>query len=202
MRAIVAHRPAAQAVPDQHPAPLRHSATRVPAEPTAGVNRTRERAGSDRVAHGSSPRDNNTCASTSHRVDVSTQCDEGMPRQPRQPRHATRRAGARAGQLAPSVRQALREEADRLEEVEDPLATIRGVGDFFAAIDHELERIAEVRLRAVGALRQQGWSYDRIAAATGLSKGRVAQLVRDQRQPAAVRAVGRVPRGSATTPED
>lgn len=145
-----------------------------------------------------------TCASTSHRVDLSTRCDGEMPRQPGQPRtgHATRRAGARAGQLAPSVREALREEASRLEEIEDPLATIRGVGDFFAAIDHELERIAEVRLRAVGALRQQGWSYDRIAAATGLSKGRVAQLVRDQRQPAAVRAVGRVPRGSATTPED
>lgn len=99
------------------------------------------------------------------------------------------------------MRQALREEADRLEQVEDPLATIRAVGDFFAALDHELERVAEVRLRAVAALRQQGWSYDRIAAATGLSKGRVAQLARDRRQPARVRAVGRVARQSTATPE-
>lgn len=96
--------------------------------------------------------------------------------------------------LAAPVAEALRAEAQRLEDVQDPLGTVRAVGDFFAAIDHELERIAEVRLRAVGVLREQGWSYDRIAAATGLSKGRVAQLVRDPRQPARVQAAGRVPR--------
>jgi hypothetical protein len=39
-----------------------------------------------------------------------------------------------------------------------------------------LERIAAVRLTAVRRLRDDGWSYDRIAAATGLSKGRVQQL--------------------------
>ena len=53
---------------------------------------------------------------------------------------------------------------------------VRAVGDTFAALDSELERIAAVRLDAVRRLRGEGWSYDRIAAATGLSKGRVAQL--------------------------
>ena len=53
---------------------------------------------------------------------------------------------------------------------------MRAVGDAFAALDGELERFAKVRLAAIAALRADGWSYDRIAAATGLSKARVAQL--------------------------
>jgi DNA-directed RNA polymerase specialized sigma24 family protein len=60
--------------------------------------------------------------------------------------------------------------------VPDPVAVIQTVGATFAAIDVELERLAAVRLVAVRDLREDGWSYDRIAAATGLSKGRVQQL--------------------------
>jgi hypothetical protein len=92
-----------------------------------------------------------------------------------------RRSGARRGSLSPSVRQELRTEAKRLADLGEPVVVIRAVGDAFAALDAELERIAAVRLRAVRALRRQGWSYDRIAEATGLSKGRVAQLSRDDR---------------------
>jgi len=48
-------------------------------------------------------------------------------------------------------------------------------------LDGELERLARPRLEAVQALRREGWSCDRIASATGLSKGQVAQLARDPR---------------------
>ena len=95
-----------------------------------------------------------------------------------------RRAGARRGSLSPELRDALRTEATRLGELEDPVRAARAVGDLFAAIDRELDRVAAVRLRAVRQLRRSGWSYDRIAEATGLSKGRVAQLAKDVRQPA------------------
>ena len=91
------------------------------------------------------------------------------------------RAGARAGALSAAVRRELRAEARRLAGMEDPVGQIRAVGDSFAAFDAELEAFAVVRLRAIRALRADGWSYDRIAKATGLSKGRVAQLVRDDR---------------------
>jgi DNA-directed RNA polymerase specialized sigma24 family protein len=86
--------------------------------------------------------------------------------------------------LSPQVRKALRDEAKRLEAAGGPVEQVRAVGDAFAALDAELERVAKVRLRAVAQLRRDGWSYDRIAAATGLSKGRVAQLVKDPRNTA------------------
>jgi hypothetical protein len=50
------------------------------------------------------------------------------------------------------------------------------VGDTFAALDVELERLADVRIAAIRRLRADGWSYDRIAAATGVSGPRVQQL--------------------------
>ena len=74
-----------------------------------------------------------------------------------------------------------RAEGDRLAALGEPLAVIRGVGDAFSALDGELERLARPRLEAVQALRREGWSCDRIASATGLSKGQVAQLARDPR---------------------
>ena len=72
-------------------------------------------------------------------------------------------------------------EAARLESAGDPLTVTRHVGDLYAMLHVELDRIAAVRIRAVRTLRAQGWSYDRIAHASGLSKARVAQLVRDTR---------------------
>jgi hypothetical protein len=81
------------------------------------------------------------------------------------------------------LKNALRAEAERLDKAGDDVDVIRAVGDAFAALDAELERIAKVRLRAVRRLRRQGWSYDRIAAATDLSKGRIAQLSKDPRNP-------------------
>ena len=75
----------------------------------------------------------------------------------------------------------MRTESRRLADLHHPVTVIKAVGDTFAAMDTEMERIAKVRLRAVRRLRNDGWSYDRIAAATGLSKGRVAQLSKDLR---------------------
>ena len=66
-------------------------------------------------------------------------------------------------------------------DLDEPLVVIAAVGDVFAALDDALEQLAMPRLRAVADLRRQGWSYDRIAAATNLSKGRVAQLAREAR---------------------
>lgn len=92
-----------------------------------------------------------------------------------------RRSGHRPGQLSPELQAAIRDEAQAIGDLEEPLAVIAGVGDAFAAMDDALAELALPRLRAVAQLRRQGWSYDRIAAATSLSKGRVAQLAREAR---------------------
>jgi hypothetical protein len=91
------------------------------------------------------------------------------------------RSGARKGALSAELRTALRVEAQRLEALTDPIDIVIGVGNAFAALDTELEQLAKVRLKAVRHLRRDGWSYDRIAVATGLSKGRIAQLSKDPR---------------------
>jgi len=91
------------------------------------------------------------------------------------------RAGARPGELDPNLRAALRSEVQRLERLPDPVARIQAVNDSFAALDDELARLAGVRLRAVSALRGEGWTYARLVLSTGLSKTRVAQLARQAR---------------------
>lgn len=90
-----------------------------------------------------------------------------------------RRAGYRPGQLSAELRDAIAGEASTLDGLEEPLAVIEAVGDTFAAVDDALAELALPRLRAIAELRRQGWSYDKIADATQLSKGRVAQLARD-----------------------
>jgi DNA-directed RNA polymerase specialized sigma24 family protein len=84
-------------------------------------------------------------------------------------------------ELSPELREAITAEAVQLEGLEEPLAVIAAVGDTFAALDDALAELALPRLRAVAELRRRGWSYDRIAEATNLSKGRVAQLAREAR---------------------
>jgi DNA-directed RNA polymerase specialized sigma24 family protein len=56
---------------------------------------------------------------------------------------------------------------------------VTAVDDTSAVIDDALAQIALPRLRAIAELRREGWSYDPIAEATNLSKGRVAQLARE-----------------------
>lgn len=87
-----------------------------------------------------------------------------------------RRRGARDGALSAELRSALRAEVARVARLTNPVDVCKAVGDTFAALDVEMERLADVRIAAIGQLRADGWSYDRIAAATGLSKPRVQQL--------------------------
>lgn len=101
------------------------------------------------------------------------------PRRRNQPRPP--RAGARPGALSDEVRTALGEEVARLERIEEPAARSRAVGDLFAALDTELAAIAQVRYKAVREMRSDLMSYQRIADASGLSKGRVAQILKDPR---------------------
>lgn len=68
-----------------------------------------------------------------------------------------------------------------MEAIEGPVETIEAVGRTWVALDDALETISLPRLRAIAHLRREGWSYDRIAEATTLSKGRVAQLAREAR---------------------
>ena len=88
------------------------------------------------------------------------------------------RSGYRAGELSDDLLRALDAEVARLEAIPDPIEQTRAVGDAFAALDIELEALADVRLRAISRLRAGGWTYARIAQATGLSDARVAQLAR------------------------
>ena len=66
-----------------------------------------------------------------------------------------------------------------MAQPEDPLEVIAGVGQLFATLDDAVAELALPRLVAIAQLRRQGWSYDKIAAETNLSKGRVAQLARE-----------------------
>jgi uncharacterized protein YerC len=79
------------------------------------------------------------------------------------------------------MREAIAAEAARLNALDDDLATIRATGEVFNALDDAILAIGEPRLRALVRLRAQGWSYNRLVDATGLSKTRVAQLVREAR---------------------
>jgi len=76
------------------------------------------------------------------------------------------------------LRAALAAEGARLAKVKDPVEAIQAVVDFNAQLDLEVEFIIDVRRSAVRALRAEGWTYLRIAEATGLSESRVAQIAR------------------------
>lgn len=50
------------------------------------------------------------------------------------------------------------------------------------ALEQEATELQSLRLAAIATLRTDGYSYDRIAVLTGLSKARVAQLSRAARK--------------------
>jgi DNA-directed RNA polymerase specialized sigma24 family protein len=113
-------------------------------------------------------------------VDLYTRSCGGVPSRRRAAR--ARRPGYRPGKLSPELSAAITTEANQISDLDDPLAVIAAVGDTFASLDDAVAEIALPRLEAVAELRGQGWSYDRIAEATDLSKGRVAQLAREARR--------------------
>lgn len=92
-----------------------------------------------------------------------------------------RRAGYQPGDLSEQMRDAIAAEAARLDALGDDLATIRATSEVFNALEDAILSIGEPRLRALARLRAEGWSYNRLVEATGLSKTRVAQLVREAR---------------------
>jgi DNA-directed RNA polymerase specialized sigma24 family protein len=75
----------------------------------------------------------------------------------------TRRAGAQAPASAP---------------VDDPVATLRDLERLRCTVDKRLEDLHEESAQVVRLLRRRGWSFGRIAAETGISNVRVAQLAR------------------------
>lgn len=76
---------------------------------------------------------------------------------------------------------ALRSELRRLRAEPAAVEKVRGVGDVLATLEAEYERLNALRMDALVALRGEGLGYDAIAAATGLSRSRVAQLLRQAR---------------------
>jgi DNA-directed RNA polymerase specialized sigma24 family protein len=92
-----------------------------------------------------------------------------------------RRAGYQPGELSAQMRDAISAEAARLDGLGDDLETIKATGQAFNALEDAILEMGEPRLRAIARLRGQGWSYNKLVAATGLSKTRVAQLVGEAR---------------------
>lgn len=93
-----------------------------------------------------------------------------------------RRAGYRPGDLSQQLRDAIAAEAELLSQVETDLAMVDAVSETLAAVEEELDAVRMLRWEAIASLRAQGWSYDRMAAATSLSKTRVRQLAAEARE--------------------
>jgi len=111
-----------------------------------------------------------TCAA-SHRIGPYTKCT-GRVTYSRAARGRPRR-----GRLPAALRDALRDEARRLSALHDPMSIMKATAETLAGLEREAEHIAAVRLRAVKQLRRDGWSYDDMARASGMSKSRIQQLV-------------------------
>ena len=77
--------------------------------------------------------------------------------------------------LAPGGSPSRRAGADHPE---DPAETLRDLERERRMFDRHLEDLHEESARAVRMLRRRGWSFGRIAAETGVSNQRVAQLAR------------------------
>ena len=61
---------------------------------------------------------------------------------------------------------------------DDPVAILRELEDRRSKVDRHLEDLHDESALAVRMLRRRGWSFGRIAAETGISNQRVAQLAR------------------------
>lgn len=73
---------------------------------------------------------------------------------------------------------ALGELAEAMEAIPEPAARVAALSAVILALDSRVDLVARARLRDLRLLRDNGWSYQRIALRTGLSKSRVAQLSR------------------------
>ncbi|MER7559308.1 hypothetical protein ABTZ46_20355 [Nocardioides sp. NPDC126508] len=66
----------------------------------------------------------------------------------------------------------------RADQPDDPVATLRDLEDRRSKVDKHLEDLYDESALAVRMLRRRGWSFGRIAAETGITNQRVAQLAR------------------------
>lgn len=76
------------------------------------------------------------------------------------------------------LRDSLRRLASIIEDLTDAEERVAAVSSTLDAIHNETVVLQRSRLTAIASLRRAGFSYGRIAALTGLSKARVAQLSR------------------------
>lgn len=60
---------------------------------------------------------------------------------------------------------------------DDPLDRAHAAAQWATTADGLVSFLADLRARALAELHVEGWSYGRIAEATGLSRARVQQLV-------------------------
>ena len=68
--------------------------------------------------------------------------------------------------------------ATQLRQVKDPVERTRRAVAAEHTYRDEITEIRKVRDEGIAELRAAGWGYDRIAAALGITKARVAQLVK------------------------
>lgn len=95
----------------------------------------------------------------------------------------------RAHDVAPRNEDALAHGLDRLsdvlddvraalDEVTDAAARMTAQSRLIVDLEAHIDRLSRDRLGEIAGLREEGWSYQRIAMRSGLSKSRVAQLSR------------------------
>jgi len=93
------------------------------------------------------------------------------------------RRGARDGHLSAGLTAALRAEIDRLNAIPDADDRAAEVTELYAGIDPFLDEITAIRSAALVELHEDhGYTYDRLAQLTGLTRsrvGRICQLGRD-----------------------
>ncbi len=87
------------------------------------------------------------------------------------------RRGARDGRLSAALTAALRAEIERLQAIPDADDRISEVSELYAGIDPLLDEITEIRAAALVELREQhGYTYEQLAAMTGMSKSRIGRI--------------------------
>lgn len=67
-------------------------------------------------------------------------------------------------------------ELERIAQIEDPYELLRAATERLAVAQQEVTELARLRRRLIQDLHAQGMSYAQIAAAAGLSRGRIHQI--------------------------
>lgn len=68
------------------------------------------------------------------------------------------------------------EHVDRIAAIGDPVARARAAGELLAEHQSAVNRLAQIRRKAIAELRDQGLSYAQVGQSLGITRGRIAQL--------------------------